>query len=230
MHARYAADRASCSLAEPARAMSFLIRSMLLIGRATPRPEPECARRSWPSVPKRAQRAAHLEQCGGIHRLHHTFCSHLVVRGATVMAIKALAGHASISTTQHYMHLSPSTLDAAIGLLDAAWNAPEVGEGDRFVRNGRETGGGAGNRFEVYEVQLAGRSTRRTDERRDGPSVGRSEVEAPGIEPRPEKLLGRSFVRVRAGYVPATRPASDSPSRTTPSGPIVVANLKDTSG
>ncbi|MBX3215175.1 MAG: site-specific integrase [Labilithrix sp.] len=77
---------------------------------------------------ERAQRAARLEQCGGIHRLRHTFCSHLAMRGATVMAIKALAGHASISTTQRYMHLSPSTLDAAIGLLDAAWNAPEVGE------------------------------------------------------------------------------------------------------
>jgi integrase len=70
---------------------------------------------------ERAQRVAGLEETGGIHRLRHTFCSHLAARGATVMAIKELAGHASIATTQRYMHLSPSTLDAAIGLLNEAW-------------------------------------------------------------------------------------------------------------
>ena len=51
------------------------------------------------------------------------------MQGATAMAIKELAGHSSITTTQKYMHLSPAALDVAIGLLDAAWSAPEIGEG-----------------------------------------------------------------------------------------------------
>jgi len=76
----------------------------------------------------RAQRAAGLEQTGAVHRLRHTFCSMLAAEGATPRAIQALAGHASISTTMKYMHLSPTNRAAAIGLLDAAWSRPEVGE------------------------------------------------------------------------------------------------------
>ncbi len=56
---------------------------------------------------------------GGLHILRHTFCSHLAMRGAPAMAIKELAGHADLKTTQRYMHLSPSTVESAIRLLDA---------------------------------------------------------------------------------------------------------------
>ena len=54
----------------------------------------------------------------GAHRLRHTFCSHLAMRGAPARAIQELAGHQDLSTTQRYMHLSPAALDAAIRLLD----------------------------------------------------------------------------------------------------------------
>ena len=54
----------------------------------------------------------------GVHTLRHTFCSHLSMRGAPVAAIQALAGHADLSTTQRYMHLSPAALEGAIGLLE----------------------------------------------------------------------------------------------------------------
>lgn len=54
----------------------------------------------------------------GIHILRHTFCSHLAMRGAPVKAIQELAGHADLTMTQRYMHLSPAALDAAIRLLD----------------------------------------------------------------------------------------------------------------
>jgi integrase len=63
-----------------------------------------------------AQRAAGIEQ--GVHILRHTFCSHLAMRGAPARAIQELAGHADLSTTQRYMHLSPAATEDAIRLLD----------------------------------------------------------------------------------------------------------------
>jgi site-specific recombinase XerD len=65
-----------------------------------------------------AQRRAGMLVLGALHKLRHTFCSHLAMRGAPVMAIKELAGHDDLSTTLRYMHLSPSHLDAAIKLLN----------------------------------------------------------------------------------------------------------------
>lgn len=65
----------------------------------------------------KASRAARMPPYGP-HTLRHTFCSHLAMRGAAVGAIQALAGHQDLMTTQRYMHLSPSVLDAAISLLD----------------------------------------------------------------------------------------------------------------
>ena len=40
------------------------------------------------------------------------------MRGAPARAIQELAGHADLTMTQRYMHLSPAALDAAINLLD----------------------------------------------------------------------------------------------------------------
>jgi integrase len=65
-----------------------------------------------------AQKRAGLTDNGGVHILRHTFCSHLAMRGAPAMAIKELAGHANLSTTQRYMHLSPAARDEAIALLN----------------------------------------------------------------------------------------------------------------
>jgi integrase len=56
---------------------------------------------------------------GGPHRLRHTFCSHLAMRGAPGRAIQDLAGHQDLITTQRYMHLTPAVLDAAIRLLES---------------------------------------------------------------------------------------------------------------
>jgi len=63
-----------------------------------------------------AQRVAGIGQ--GVHILRHTFCSHLAMKGAPARAIQELAGHADLSTTQRYMHLSPAATEDAIRLLD----------------------------------------------------------------------------------------------------------------
>jgi integrase len=57
-------------------------------------------------------------QGSGPHRLRHSFCSHLAMRGAAPRAIQEMAGHANVTTTQRYMHLSPAAMESAIRLLE----------------------------------------------------------------------------------------------------------------
>jgi integrase len=84
-----------------------------------------------------AQRIAGIDQ--GVHILRHTFCSHLAMKGAPTRAIQELAGHADLSTTQRYMHLSPAATEDAIRLLD-----------------GRETGAESVEKFgDILDTQEA---------------------------------------------------------------------------
>lgn len=59
-------------------------------------------------------------RCHGSHILRHTFCSRLAMKGAPARAIRELAGHRDLSTTQKYKHMSPSAVADAIRLLDGA--------------------------------------------------------------------------------------------------------------
>lgn len=59
------------------------------------------------------------ESDGPVHKLRHTFCSHLAVAGVPAKAIQELAGHTDLKTTQRYMHLSPSNRSTAIETLGA---------------------------------------------------------------------------------------------------------------
>jgi len=64
-----------------------------------------------------------------VHILRHTFCSHLAMRGAPARAIQEVAGHADLTTTQRYMHLSPAATEEVIRLLDggsANLQSPEI--------------------------------------------------------------------------------------------------------
>jgi hypothetical protein len=60
--------------------------------------------------------------------LKDTFRSHLAMKGAGARAIKELAGHRDLSTTQRYMHVSPAAVESAIRLLDS--QPMPVGRGD----------------------------------------------------------------------------------------------------
>ena len=75
---------------------------------------------------RRAARRADLSK-NGPHMLRHTFCSHLAMRGAPARAIQELAGHADLTTTQRYMHLSPAAVDSAIRLLESPGILPSRG-------------------------------------------------------------------------------------------------------
>ena len=66
---------------------------------------------------RRAARVAGISG-NGVHRLRHTFCSHLAMRGAPARAIQELAGHQNLGTTERYMHLSQSAIEGAIRLLE----------------------------------------------------------------------------------------------------------------
>ena len=54
----------------------------------------------------------------GWHTLRHTFASHLAMRGVPLPVIKELMGHDTITTTMRYAHVAPSTLRAAIEMLN----------------------------------------------------------------------------------------------------------------
>ena len=75
---------------------------------------------------RRAAKRAQLAT-SGVHRLRHTFCSHLAMRGAPARAIQELAGHQDLMTTQRYMHLSAAAIEGAIRLLDRPVGG-EIGE------------------------------------------------------------------------------------------------------
>ena len=76
-------------------------------------------------------RAQLLNDGNRTHRLRHTFCSHLAMRGAPARAIQELAGHADLSTTQRYMHLTPAALESTIRLLKAKPGSG-CGDGERL--------------------------------------------------------------------------------------------------
>lgn len=64
----------------------------------------------------------------GVHILRHTFCSHLVMRGAAMRAVQELVGHQDLTMTQRYSHLSPAALIDTVRLLETRVVNSERGE------------------------------------------------------------------------------------------------------
>ena len=65
------------------------------------------------------------------HSLRHSFLTRLVRRGASVEAVRMLAGHSSLLVTERYVHATASDLHRAISLLrKTGWGRPdELGAG-----------------------------------------------------------------------------------------------------
>jgi integrase/recombinase XerD len=67
---------------------------------------------------KKCVRTAGLNDKIHFHSMRHSFSSYLVQNGANMIAVQKILGHASIKTTQIYLHLRTEDLVKAIKLLD----------------------------------------------------------------------------------------------------------------
>jgi integrase len=91
------------------------LRGKRLLWQANGKPVGVETLKSWMQT---ACRRAGLPESRNLHRLRHTFCSHLAMRGAPAKVIQELAGHADLKTTMKYMHLARGSREAAISLLE----------------------------------------------------------------------------------------------------------------
>lgn len=78
---------------------------------------------------KRAERAAGFPSTGRVHKLRHTYASHLVMIGVPLKVVQELLGHADIATTMRYAHLAPGALEDAVAKL--------AGEGPERIENAK---------------------------------------------------------------------------------------------
>ena len=117
-------------------------------------------------VQTRAKRA--LRRVGLVHDgVHtscvHTFCSHVARGRAPLHATPELVGHADLTMTQRYKHLSPAALDSAIGLLEQPAGPARSGRNAADATDGPKDSGNiniGGNRpADVKTINKSGQET-----------------------------------------------------------------------
>lgn len=70
------------------------------------------------SVYEDARKKADVNRGGGIHTLRHSFATHLLEAGYDLRKIQVLMGHARLTTTMIYLHVSRKTLSKIPSPLD----------------------------------------------------------------------------------------------------------------
>ena len=65
-----------------------------------------------------ARKKAGVKKGAGIHTLRHSFATHLLETGYDIRKIQVLMGHARLTTTMIYMHVSRETLSKIPSPLD----------------------------------------------------------------------------------------------------------------
>ena len=68
------------------------------------------SRQSVWEIIRGAGERAHIDKPLHPHTLRHSFATHLIQGGADVRTVQELLGHASVTTTQIYTHISPENL------------------------------------------------------------------------------------------------------------------------
>jgi integrase/recombinase XerD len=103
-----ARDRIAKYLAEDRRPKDPAQRALFLTDRGRP-----MTRQGFWKLLKRYALSANIKLPGGSvspHKLRHSFATHLVERGADLRAVQAMLGHADISTTEVYTHVSKARM------------------------------------------------------------------------------------------------------------------------
>jgi site-specific recombinase XerD len=70
------------------------------------------------SIYEKARKSAGVKRGKGIHTLRHCFATHLLEAGYDIRKIQVLMGHARLSTTMIYLHVSRQTLSKIPSPLD----------------------------------------------------------------------------------------------------------------
>jgi site-specific recombinase XerD len=70
------------------------------------------------SIYEKARKNAGVKKGEGLHTLRHSFATHLLEAGYDIRKIQVLMGHARLTTTMIYLHVSRETLSKIPSPLD----------------------------------------------------------------------------------------------------------------